>query len=273
MRCASDGRLLKLLRGVVSHFELLHRPGRIRRPGGVARSMCDSHGPRQPGAELRPAVVALDLDSYRHALNHVSELSRDDIPRHERELCAGRFVDPDHPPSERRREGVELDVNRIARLDAWQAILLQVGLHVQEIRIVHAQQRRARRRVIAQVAVTFHHDSGKRRPDLRVLEVALGGFQRTPRLFDCPLLDLDQQLELADLVVADLGEVDTRWPLSAPTSGLPPTCDVRRRSGSERPPPSPVGPGSGRPGRGPSRGTASPAAGAGACWPLAARVG
>ena len=100
-------------------------------------------------------------------------------------------------------------MNRITRLDPWQAILLQVGLHVQQFRIVHAQEWRARRRVIAQVPVSFHHDSGKRCTDFRILQVGFGGFQCAPRLFDSPLLDLDQQLQLTDLVIADLGEVDT----------------------------------------------------------------
>ena len=77
----------QFLRGVISHFELLHRLGRIRRPGRVARTMCDSRRPGQSSAELLPAVISFDLDADGHALNHVSELSRDDVPRHERN-CA-----------------------------------------------------------------------------------------------------------------------------------------------------------------------------------------
>ena len=52
----------------------------------------------QPGAEPRPAVVALDLDPHRHALDHAGELSGDDVPRHQGELGPGRLVDPDDPP-------------------------------------------------------------------------------------------------------------------------------------------------------------------------------
>ena len=58
------------------------------------------------------------------------------------------------------------------------------------------------------MAVTLDHDAGKRGSDLGVRQVVLGGLERTPGLLDGLLLDLDQQLDLADLVVADLGEVD-----------------------------------------------------------------
>ena len=106
--------------------------------------------------------------------------------------------------------------------------------------------------------VTFHHDSGKGRSDFRVLEITLGGFQRTPRLFDSPFLDLDQQLQLADLVVADLGEVDTCRAFSADFWA---DSNVRRATSIwvKEATALASGPGSGRPGRGPSRETPSSA--------------
>ena len=53
---------------------------------GIARTMRDGHRRHQPGLEPRPAVVALDLDPHRHALDHASELAGDDVPRHQGKL-------------------------------------------------------------------------------------------------------------------------------------------------------------------------------------------
>ena len=66
----------------------------------------------------------------------------------------------------------------------------------------------ARRGEVAQVAVPLDDHAGERGADLGVRQVVLGGLQRPPGLLDGLLLDLDQQLDLADLVVADLREVD-----------------------------------------------------------------
>jgi hypothetical protein len=67
---------------------------------------------------------------------------------------------PDDQPPKRLGEGVQLDTDRVARLDAGEAVLLQVGLDVEQVRVVHAQQGRARRGVVAQVAVPLDHHAG-----------------------------------------------------------------------------------------------------------------
>ena len=175
---------------------------------GIAGAMRDGHRRQQPGAEPRPAVVALDLDPHRHALDHAGELSGDDVTRHQGELGAGRLVDPDDPALEWLRERVELDADRVARLDAGQAILLQIGLDEEQVRVVHAQQRGARRGEVAKVAVSLDDHAGERGPDLGIRQVILGGLQPATGLLDRLFLDLDQELELVDLVVSSLREVN-----------------------------------------------------------------
>ena len=123
-----------------------------------------------------------------HALDDPGELAGDDVARHQRELGPGRLVDPDDPAPERLGEGVEVDADRVARRDAGQAGLLQVGLDVEQVRVVHAQHGDARRGEVAQVAVPLDDHAGERGADLGVREVVLGGLQRPPASStDCSL--------------------------------------------------------------------------------------
>ncbi len=50
--------------------------------------------------------------------------------------------------------------------------------------------------------------AGKRRLDLGIRQVVFGGLKRVPGVLDRLLLDLDEQLELADLVVASFRKVN-----------------------------------------------------------------
>ena len=93
------------------------------------------------------------------------------------------------------------------------------------------------------MAVPLDHDAGERGSDLGIRQVVLGGLQRPPGLLDGLLLDLDQQLDLTDLVVADFREVDALGRLL-----------FRLLRGLQRPPGDvdlgPGGQGLGEPGRG-----------------------
>ena len=56
--------------------------------------------------------------------------------------------------------------------------------HVEQVGVVHAQERRARRGEVAQVAVALDDHAGERGADLGVRQVVLGGLQRPPGLLD-----------------------------------------------------------------------------------------
>ena len=235
--------------------------------------MRDGHRRRQPGAELRPAVVALDLDPHRHALDHAGELAGDDVPRHQRELGPGRLVDPDDPPLERLGEGVELDADRIARLDAGQAILLQVGLDVEQLGLY---------------MLSRGEPAGTKSPRWRYrLTTTPGNGARTlvyARSFSAAssarrACSTDCSLTLTSNSISWIWSL----PISARSMPLAAFCSAFCAASSALPGDVDLGPGGqglGQPGRGQvdlgqrqSRETASPAAAAAAGWPPAARAG
>src|SRR5215469_5570682 len=80
---------------VVACLEVSHLPGGLLSPWWVAWAVGNDRLDRQPGSQQRPTLVLLDLDAHRHALHHLGELARDDVPRHQGELRPGRFIDPD----------------------------------------------------------------------------------------------------------------------------------------------------------------------------------
>ena len=162
-------------RSVVACFEPFHRPGRGCGPGGIAGTMGDGHRRRQPGAEPRPSVVA--LIQIRTGTRWTTRVNSPETTlRGIKANCGpGRLVDPDDPAAEWFREGIERDADRVARLDARQTVLFQVGLDVQQVRVVHAQQGRTRRGIIAQVAISLDHHAGKRGADPGIRQVVLGG--------------------------------------------------------------------------------------------------
>ena len=164
--------------------------------------MGDAHARGQAGPQLRPARVLLDPDAHGHALHDAGELARDDVPRHQRELGAGGFVDPDDATLEGAGDGVHVDPNRIPRRHAGQPVLLQVGGDIKQIGIVHAQHGHAGGGEVAQVAIALDHHAGERGENHRVLQLVLGRLER--RLPDVPL-----SLGFADLGVAGLGQVHT----------------------------------------------------------------
>src|SRR5262249_46783860 len=133
------GPALRGLRLVVARLEVFHLPGGLLGPLWVAWAVGNDRSDRQPGAQQRPTLVLLDQDAHRHAVYHLGELARDDVPRHEGELRPGRFIDPDDAAAERLGEGVHLQLHRVARGDAGQAGLLQVSRHVGQVGVVHAQ--------------------------------------------------------------------------------------------------------------------------------------
>ena len=140
----------------------------------IARAVADHGSNRKPGSQQRPALVLLDRDPHRHALHDLGELAGDDVPRHQGELGPGRFVDPDDPAAKWLGEGVHVQFHRVARRHAAQPRLFQIGRHVEQVGVVHAQDRHARRGEIAEMAVALDHHARERGADLRVLELVLG---------------------------------------------------------------------------------------------------
>ena len=69
------------------------------------------------------------------------------------------------------------------------------------------------------MAVALDHDARERSADLRELELMLGRVQRDLGVLDHFLLHADQQLDLADLVVAGLGKVEGLGGLGDENSG------------------------------------------------------
>ena len=118
---ARIGPAVRGLRLVVPRLEVSHLPGGLLGPLWVTRAVGDDGPDRQPGSQLRPAVVLLNRDAHRHALHDLGELAGDDVARHQGELRPGRFVDPDHASVERLGEGVQLQLHRVARGHAGQA--------------------------------------------------------------------------------------------------------------------------------------------------------
>src|SRR5262249_8557440 len=84
--CMVTWGIRSLLRTVVPRLAFRHLPGGLLRPERVAVAVGDDGPHRQPGAQLRPALVFFDGDTHRHALDDPGELAGDDVPRHQGEL-------------------------------------------------------------------------------------------------------------------------------------------------------------------------------------------
>src|ERR1700685_2709684 len=175
-------------------------------PFRVAFAVRDTHADRKSRTELRPAVVLFDLYPQGHSLHDFCEFTRHDVARQERELRSRRFVDPDHSAPERLAESVDFQRYRIARCDASQSCLFQVGRHVSEMRVVHAQDGNPGRGEIAKVTVALDDDAGKRCTNLRVFELILSRNQALSGFRHILLLERSHQLAFGDLGIPGLGQ-------------------------------------------------------------------
>src|SRR5438105_12843929 len=99
---------------VVTGLKVPHLPSGFFGPLWVARAVGDDRLDREPGPQQRPALVLLNRDAHRDALDDLGELAGDDVPRHKGELCPGRFADPHDPTAKWTVKGVEVKFDGIA---------------------------------------------------------------------------------------------------------------------------------------------------------------
>ena len=153
-------------------------PWLVRRPSPRRHHPSHARWPQSPtvrAAEPRPAVVALDLDPHRHTLNYAGKFAGDNALRG----ISANWAPVDLLTHTTRPLNGSANASRSIRtglpgLDAGQAVLLQVGLDIDQLRAVQAQQRGAGRDKVAQVAVPLDDDGGERGSYLGIRQVILG---------------------------------------------------------------------------------------------------